>query len=147
MSDFTTEIIEAFRANGGYVEANGFGSRLVLLHSTGAKSSEPRLSPVMAITQNDGSWLIAASKAGAPDNPAWYANLRAHPDATLEVPTATDAPVPGGPVETVPVRAAELTGADHAEAWAQFTAMSPGFADYQKRAGARTIPVLRLTRR
>ncbi|WP_291052520.1 nitroreductase/quinone reductase family protein [Herbiconiux sp.] len=147
MSDFNTMIIEQFRANGGYVEANGFGSRLLLVHSIGAKSGQARISPLMALAQDDGSWLIAASKAGAPDNPAWYANLLAHPETDVEVPTAVDGPVPGGAVDTVSVRAVSLQGSARDAAWAQFTSAAPGFADYQERAGSRVIPVVQLIRR
>jgi deazaflavin-dependent oxidoreductase (nitroreductase family) len=134
MSSFNDMVIEEFRANGGTVSR--FGSSLVLLHTVGAKSGEPRIHPVMSIAQPDGSWLIAASKAGAPTHPAWYFNLRQNPDATIEVGT-----------ETVDVHATEVTDPDYSDAWAQFTTRSPGFADYQVKAGDRRIPVLRLTRR
>ncbi|MGA1838760.1 nitroreductase/quinone reductase family protein [Herbiconiux sp. 11R-BC] len=138
MSDFNQQIIEEFRANGGTVQR--FGSSLVLLHTTGAKSGEPRLSPVMGIAQPDGSWLVAASKAGAPSNPAWYANLVAHPEAAIEA--ATD-----DGVATVEVTAAPLEGEERDAGWAQFVARSPGFADYEAKAGGRVIPVVKLSPR
>jgi deazaflavin-dependent oxidoreductase (nitroreductase family) len=141
VTDFNTQIIEEFRANGGHVETAGFGDSLVLLHSTGARSGVDRLSPVMAIADSPDAWLIAASKAGAPDNPAWYANLVAHPEASLEVPDGA------GGVLTVEVAARALEGADRDAAWQRFVERSPGFAQYQERAGSRIIPVVRLTRR
>ncbi|MCS5732748.1 nitroreductase family deazaflavin-dependent oxidoreductase [Herbiconiux daphne] len=136
MNDFTERVISEFRANGGNVTTGGFGDSLVLLHTKGAKSGAPRLAPVMGIAQPDGSWLVCASKAGAPDNPAWFANLLRHPDAAIETGSAT-----------VDVTAANLTGAERDVAWAQFTDRSPGFVAYQERAGDRTIPVVRLTPR
>ena len=131
MSDFNDRIIAEFRANGGVVAR--FGSNLVLLHSIGAKTGEERVSPVMSIDRPDGSWLIAASAAGAARHPGWYYNLVAHPDATVE--TGDD---------TVDVVATAVEDPDYDAAWAQFTSRSPGFADYQVRAGSRRIPVIRL---
>ena len=133
---FNDAIIEEFRANGGDVSARGFGRGLVLLHHIGARSGTERVSPVMSIRDGDDTWLVAASKAGAPENPAWYHNLRAHPDATIE--TADDG--------VVPVRAVALEGPERDTAWARFTAMSDGFRQYEQRT-SRTIPVLALHRR
>lgn len=140
MSDFNDAIIEEFRANGGVVERGGFGSALVLLHSVGARSGQARVSPVLALPQADGSWLIAASKAGAPEHPAWFANLRANPETAIEVGD-------GRAVRTVEVRAAVVPAEGHAAAWAQFTDRSDAFAQYQAKAGERTIPVVRLSPR
>lgn len=136
MSDFDQQIIDEFRANAGHVETMGFGDSLVLLHSTGARSGQERVNPVMAIPTPDGGWLIAASKGGAPDNPLWYANLVAHPEATIEIGS-----------ETVEVTAQEVTGDDYANAWSRFTARSGAFARYREKAGDRHIPVIRLERR
>ena len=88
MSDFNQQIIDEFHANRGTVTTMGFGDRLVLVHSTGAKSGAPRTNPLMGIPDGDG-WLIAASKGGAPDNPDWYHNLLANPAASVEVPDAS----------------------------------------------------------
>lgn len=136
MSDFNEKIIAEFRANKGHVETAGFGSNLILLHNIGAKSGTERVSPLMGITQPDGSWLVAASKAGAPEDPAWYRNLLAHPEVSIETGT-----------ETIAVVAEDLTGAERDAAWAQFTTRAPGFLDYQAKAGDRLIPVVKLTPR
>jgi deazaflavin-dependent oxidoreductase (nitroreductase family) len=138
MSDFNSGIIDEFRANGGAVAR--FGTDLVLVHSTGAKTGETRIHPVLAISDGD-AWLIAASKGGAPENPAWFHNLVAHPDAEIEVPDQR------GGIDTVPVRATVLDGAEHDAAWAVFLGRSPAFAQYDERSGDRRIPVVRLTRR
>lgn len=137
MSDFNRTVIDTFRSQGGTVPR--FGRALVLLHHVGAKTGAERVSPVAAIPDGDG-WLIAASKAGAPDNPAWFHNLLAQPDVRIEVPDGDDG------VATVPVRAVRLEGAERDAAWERFTAMSSGFADYERRT-TRVIPVLRLERR
>lgn len=135
MSGFNERIIEEFRANGGTVETAGFGRRLVLLHHVGAKSGVERVTPVMALPTDDG-WVVAASKGGAPDNPAWFHNLLAHPDTAVEAPDDGE----------VAVRAVPLEGAERDAAWARFLAESPGFAEYEQRT-ARTIPVVELRRR
>jgi deazaflavin-dependent oxidoreductase (nitroreductase family) len=141
VSDFNQQIIDEFRANGGRVETGGFGTGLVLLHHVGAKSGEPRVSPVLGIPQPDGSILIAASKGGAPDDPAWLANLRAHPETEIEVGDGS------GAARTVPVRA-EILGREERDAgWAQFLERSPAFAGYEARAGGRIIRVVRLSPR
>ncbi|GGF33085.1 hypothetical protein GCM10011399_27740 [Subtercola lobariae] len=136
MSNFNDQIIAEFRANNGTVTTAGFGSSLVLLHSLGVKSGIERVTPVMSIARPDGTWLIAASKAGAPENPAWYANLKAKPETSIE--TGSD---------TVPVVAEELTDPEYDAGWAEFTSRAPGFADYQVKAGSRRIPVIKLSPR
>jgi len=136
MSDWNQQIIDEFRANGGVVETNGFGKGLVLLHHRGAKTGAERVSPVAGIRVGDDAWLVAASKGGAPDNPAWFHNLLAHPDVEIETPDDG----------IVPVRATQLTGAERDAAWDRFKERSEGFRSYEERT-ARTIPVLRLARR
>jgi deazaflavin-dependent oxidoreductase (nitroreductase family) len=136
MSDWNQQIIDEFRSNGGAVETMGFGKGLVLLHHRGARTGTERVSPVAGIPDGEGAWLVAASKGGAPENPAWFHNLLAHPDVEIETPDDG----------TVPVRATQLTGAERDAAWARFTARSEGFRSYEQRT-ARTIPVLRLARR
>ncbi len=136
MPDFNQTIIDEFRAHGGTVTTAGFGRHLVLLHHVGAKSGTERVTPVMGLPDGTDTWLVAASKAGAPDNPDWYHNLLAHPDVDIETPDDG----------TVPVHATDLTGAERDAAWARFTRHSSGFADYERRT-TRTIPVLALRRR
>lgn len=135
---FNDAIIDEFRAHGGAV-SRGFGTDLVLVHSTGAKSGEERIHPVLALRDGDG-WLIAASKGGAPEHPAWFHNLVAHPDAVIESPDQR------GGIDTVPVRASALAGEERDAAWARFLDRSPAFSQYEARAG-RVIPVVRLAPR
>ena len=107
---------------------------MVLLHTVGARSGEPRVNP-LATFPEDGSWLVVASAGGRPTNPAWYHNLLANPDTTIEFGA-----------ETIPVHAHVLEGTDRAAAWSRITGEMPGFLSYEQRT-TRTIPVLRLTRR
>ena len=139
MTEMNDRVIAEFRANAGNVAMNGFGDRLVLVHNRGTRSGEIRVTPLMAIPEGD-SWLIAASAAGKQTDPPWYGNLLATPETEVEVPA-------DGGVRTVPVTATDLRGDDRDTAWKKFTSASPGFAAYEKKAGARVIPVLRLTPR
>lgn len=134
MSDYNERIIEEFRANHGKVGGNFEGAPLLLLHSVGAKSGQTRVSPMMYLPDGD-RFLVFASKAGAPTNPAWYHNLKANPDATIEVGD-----------DTIEVRAAELPRAERDEKYAEQAALYPGFADYEQKTD-RVIPVVALTRR
>ena len=134
-SDWNQSIIDEFRANGGTVTTMGFGRNLILVHHIGAKSGTERVAPLMSIRDGEDAWLIAASKAGAPENPAWYHNLLAHPDVSIETPDGTER-----------VHVEELTGSARDTAWARFTAASSGFREYEQKT-TRTIPVLRLHRR
>jgi len=137
MSDFNAGVIDEFRANGG--RTRGWGRHLVVLHTIGAKSGAERLNPVMGLRDGD-TWIVAASKGGAPEHPSWYFNLLAHPDIDIEV-AGDDG------VEVVPVRASVLQGAERDAAWQRLAERSPAFEKYAARTGGRTIPIVRLERR
>jgi deazaflavin-dependent oxidoreductase (nitroreductase family) len=127
-NDWNARVIDEFRANGGKVEAFP-ANNLVLLHHTGAKSGQQRVSPV-AYQLVDGGYAIFASKAGAPDNPAWYYNLIAHPQATIEIGT-----------DTVPVTARVASPEEREPIWARQKQDQPGFAEYEQKT-TRQIPVV-----
>ena len=133
VSDWNTTIIEQFRAQGGKGVAQ-FGDALLLLHHTGARTGTVRVNPLAYYDDGD-RLVIVASKAGAPQHPDWFFNLRANPDTTIEVGA-----------ETVEVRAAEITGDDYEQTWARVAAAMPGFADYQTKT-ARRIPLVALHRK
>lgn len=135
MSEFNDRVVAEFRANGGWVETGGFGDALVLIHSVGARSGRERVNPAMSLV--DGAdRLVIASAAGAEANPSWYHNLRVQPDTTIETADGI-----------VAVTAVELDGDDYRQAWARFDAASRAFAEYQRRAGSRRLPILRLRTR
>jgi deazaflavin-dependent oxidoreductase (nitroreductase family) len=129
IDDFNAKIIEEFRTNAGKVGGPFAGADLLILHTTGAKSGQERLSPLV-YRPLDGKQAIFASAAGAPKHPAWYHNLLAEPDVTIEVGT-----------ETVPVRARVTEGAERDEIWSKQKADAPGFAEYEAKT-TRVIPVV-----
>ena len=132
--DFNAKVIEEFRANDGKVGGNFEGAPLLLLHSTGAKSGESRLHPMMYLPEGD-RYVVFASKAGAPDNPAWYHNLVANPEASIEVGT-----------DMVEVIATEATGEERDRLFERQKELYPTFGDYEAKTD-RVIPVMVLTRR
>ncbi len=86
VNDFNENIIAEFRANDGKVGGQFANANLLLLHTTGAKSGQPRISP-LAYFRIDGKLIIIGSFAGAPVSPAWVHNLRANPQAHVEIGT------------------------------------------------------------
>jgi deazaflavin-dependent oxidoreductase (nitroreductase family) len=133
VNGWNERVIAEFRANGGKVGGMFEGASMILVHHFGAKSGTERVSPMVWFPDGD-RILIIASKAGAPTNPDWYHNLKAHPRVTVEVGT-----------ETFPVVAEELPRAERDEKWAQITSVAPGFAEYQEKT-TRVLPVLALSR-
>jgi deazaflavin-dependent oxidoreductase (nitroreductase family) len=85
--DWNRRVVDEFRGNGGKV-AQFEGRPLLLLHHTGAKTGTERVNPLVYLPVGD-EFAVFGSKAGADTNPAWYHNLRAHPDTTIEVGTET----------------------------------------------------------
>ena len=129
MSDWNASIIEEFRANGGKVGGPFAGAPMLILHTTGAKTGQERVNPLVYQAVGD-DLVVFASKAGAPTNPDWFHNLVAHPDVTVEVGA-----------ETVARRARVAEGDEHERIWSRQKELMPGFADYEA-ATPRRIPVV-----
>lgn len=135
MSDFNQQVIDEFRANAGVVGGYFEGRDMVLVHHTGAKSAKRYLTPLVYQTLDDGSMAIFASKGGAPDHPAWFHNIVANPQLTVEVGT-----------ETFEVSARVAEDEERDRIWTQQKIDVPGFAEYEDKAAPRQIPVVVLTR-
>ncbi|HCI82727.1 MAG TPA: nitroreductase family deazaflavin-dependent oxidoreductase [Ktedonobacter sp.] len=86
LNDWDRQVIEEFRANGGNVGGPFAGVPVLLLTTTGAKSGESRTRPLVYLSEGGHIYVFAGNR-GAPTNPAWYHNLVAHPDVTVEVGT------------------------------------------------------------
>ena len=126
-------IIQEFRANGGKVGGPFAGKSLLLLHTVGAKSGQPRINPVACIRDGD-CMVVIASKGGAPTNPDWYYNIRANPLVTVETGS-----------EQFQAMATFADEPERTRLYNQMVAMMPGFSEYQRRT-TRVIPVIILTR-
>jgi deazaflavin-dependent oxidoreductase (nitroreductase family) len=133
-SDFNTEMIEEFRANGGRVGGPWAGTTLILIHHIGARSGTERVTPLGCSRQGDGRFVSVASNGGSPAHPDWYHNLKANPMIKVEVGT-----------QTFTVLAEELDGTARASLWPKLVAQYPSIGEYQART-TRQIPVFMLTR-
>jgi deazaflavin-dependent oxidoreductase (nitroreductase family) len=132
---FNNGVIEEFRANDGMCGGMMEGQTMILVHNKGAKSGADRVSPLV-YQQLDNGWAIFASAAGAPKSPAWYHNLVANPDTTIEVGA-----------DTIAVTASVATGDERSTIWEAQKIGAPQFAEYETSAGDREIPVVVLNRR
>lgn len=133
-ADQNKAVIEEFRANDGVVGGYFAGVPIVLLHHEGAKSGAQRLTPLVS-QEVEGGWAIFASKGGADDNPAWYYNLLANPETTIELGT-----------DTVAVRAREARGEEYDRIWTKQKTDLPNFAEYEQKTKRSHIPVVVLER-
>ena len=128
------KIIENFRANAGKVALPPFvGSNLLLLTSKGAKSGEPRISP-LGFTRDGDRYVVVGSNSGYPANSAWVANVKADPIVSVEAGS-----------ETFLARATVTAGKERQRLWERHVAAIPIFADYQRKT-ERQIPVVTLER-
>jgi deazaflavin-dependent oxidoreductase (nitroreductase family) len=130
MSDWNTQVIEQFREGGGKVGGDFEGMPLLLLHHVGAKSGTERVTPLVYQQVGD-AYAVFASKGGAPTNPDWYHNLLATPDTKIEIGT-----------ETLDVTARVADDDERSRIWETQKERYPNFAEYERTAGDRMIPVV-----
>lgn len=130
MGAHNAQLIEQFRANGG---TSPTGGPMLLLTTTGARTGQPRTTPMMFIP-GDEHLMVIASNAGAPKTPDWYHNLVADPAVTVEVDG-----------DTYRANAVVPRGAERDRLFAGVVDKYPFFADHQAKAG-RTLPVVVLVR-
>ncbi|TXS41183.1 nitroreductase family deazaflavin-dependent oxidoreductase [Streptomyces sp. uw30] len=130
--DFNQQVIEEFRANKGRVGGYFEGARLLLLTTTGARTGRPHTTPVGYLPDVDDRVLVIASAAGAPRHPAWFHNLVANPQVTVE-----------SGAFTYEAQAVVLEGEERDRAFARAVEADPGWAEYQEKTD-RVIPVIAL---
>src|SRR5215212_4647192 len=110
-----------YRVSGGKVFGKMGGQQLCLLTTTGRRSGKPRTTPLNCFPHGDGL-VVVASNGGSDRFPAWYHNLTAHPQVTVQV---------GGAVRAMTARTA--TEEERAEIWPRVIAQARTFAGYEKR--------------
>jgi deazaflavin-dependent oxidoreductase (nitroreductase family) len=123
------------RATRGKVLGRVMGMPAVVLETTGRKSGQPRRTMLTAPVVDGETVVLVASYGGDSRHPAWYLNLTANPDVTIEI---------GGERKAMTARTA--TPEEKAALWPRITKAYRGYAGYQKRTD-RDIPVVLLTPR
>jgi deazaflavin-dependent oxidoreductase (nitroreductase family) len=131
---FGEEHVRVYRETAGERGYHWRGTTILLLTTKGRKSGESRTTPLIHRTDGE-RWVIVASKGGTPENPAWYENLKANPEAV-------EIQVRG---ERIPVRASTAEGEERARLWSLMSEVWPAYDEYQARTD-REIPVVVLTR-
>jgi deazaflavin-dependent oxidoreductase (nitroreductase family) len=128
--DFNAKIVEEYRANGGKLGGMFTGSDLLLLHHIGVKTGAGRVSPLTYQMVGE-SYAVFASRAGSPANPEWFRNVVASPETTIEIG-----------METVPVTARVAEPNERDVIWDRQKKRVPRFAEYERKAAPRKIPVI-----
>jgi deazaflavin-dependent oxidoreductase (nitroreductase family) len=131
-ADFNTQVIEAFRANGGKPGGPFENTPVLLLHNVGAKSGKEYVTPLVYLPDGE-NYVIFASKGGAPENPGWFHNLKARPDVSIEVGE-----------EKLDVLATEVTGEERDRLYSTQESQQPQFGEYAEKTD-RKIPVVVLS--
>jgi deazaflavin-dependent oxidoreductase (nitroreductase family) len=131
---FGDEHVRVYRETAGERGYHWRGTTILLLTTEGRTSGESRTTPLIHRTDGD-RWIVVASKGGAPENPGWFENLKANPEATIQVQS-----------ESMPVHATAAEGEERGRLWSMMSGVWPAYDDYQARTD-REIPVVVLTRR
>jgi len=120
-----------YRLTGGKRGGEMRGFKVLLLTTKGRKSGRTYTTPLGCFDHAEG-YVIVASNAGQPANPAWFYNLKNDPHVTIQVMD-----------KKMPVTAEVLSGEARAQAWQRVVETAPGYADYQTRT-TREIPLILL---
>lgn len=129
MKAFNRKLIEEFRANKGELSGQMAGRKLILLNTTGARSAEEK-TVVLGFARDGQNFVVLASNNGAPAEPLWYRNLRAKPEASVEIGA-----------EKIKVRARTARGAERE----RVAKLLPYFEGQQKQT-SRELPLVILER-
>ena len=135
MKDHANRYLQSGGSEGHMYEMNQPGRPQVtvpslMLTTTGRKSGQKLMFPLFYGKAGNG-YFVVASKGGAPEHPGWYRNMLANPDVEIQVGTAK-----------MRARARTATGEERARLWKEALKFWPPYDDYQRKAGAREIPVV-----
>jgi deazaflavin-dependent oxidoreductase (nitroreductase family) len=131
---FGAEHVRVYRETDGEHGYHWRGTTILLLTTEGRRSGESRTTPLIHRTDGE-RWVVVASKGGTPENPSWYENLKANPDATIQVKG-----------DVLEVRASTVEGEERARLWSLMTEVWPAYDAYQAKT-EREIPVVVLSLR
>jgi deazaflavin-dependent oxidoreductase (nitroreductase family) len=133
-AEFTRNLIADLREHGGEATVGPMaGRRLLILSTIGARTGKPRMA-VLTPTRDGDAYVVAGSTSGAPTDPAWVANLKAHPLVEVEVDG-----------QSFDAQATVADGADRDQLWDRHVEALPIFGEYPAKTGGRLIPMVRLT--
>lgn len=118
-----------YRASEGRVWGKMFGGNVLLLNTTGRRSGQRRTTPLLYLRDGE-DFVVIASNGGAPKHPAWYFNLMANPDATVEISG-----------DETRVRAEEASPEEKARLWPKVVEMYSGYEGYRRKTD-REIPLV-----
>lgn len=130
---FGQEHVKRYMQTDGAEGHDWQGTTALILTTTGRRSGEQRSTPLIYQQHRD-DYVVVASKGGAPDHPAWYLNLEADPEVTVQVRG-----------DRFKARAHTASSDEKPELWRLMTAAWPSYEDYQRNTG-RDIPVVVLER-
>jgi len=133
MTLFGQEHVDRYVATDGEDGHEWEGTQTLLLTTTGRRSGEQRVQPLIYGTSGD-DYLVVASKGGAPQHPAWYLNLEANPEVEVQVKG-----------EKFKAHARTADPDEKAKLWPIMTKEWPSYDDYQQKTD-RDIPVVVLER-
>ena len=130
---FGPEHVKRYRETDGEVGHDWRGASVLLLTTRGRRSGEERTTPLL-YQPYEGSYLVVASKGGAPEPPGWYRNLEEHPEVEVQIRG-----------ERFSARARTAEAEEKPEMWRTMTEVWPDYDAYQERTD-REIPVVVLER-
>src|SRR6266545_2808714 len=126
---FMRLMVWLYRRTGGRVGGRMRGAPVLLITTTGRRTGNPWTTPVIYQPDGDG-WVVVASNGGAPRNPGWWLNLKANPQATVEIGR-----------EPHPVTARRVSGEEQARLWRRMVDVYPGYETYQTKTTRRLLLV------
>ena len=133
IKDHLRRYLESDGADGYFWDSSVAGGpgplATLLLTTTGRKSGQPRILPLL-FGEADGNYAIVASKGGAESHPGWYLNLAAEPDVEVQIKE-----------KRFRAKARTATGEERSKLWNQMVGIYPPYADYQRKTD-REIPVV-----
>jgi deazaflavin-dependent oxidoreductase (nitroreductase family) len=127
------EHVRRYQETDGEVGYHWRGVSTLILTTTGRRSGQPRSTPLI-FGQDDGAYVVVASKGGAPDHPLWYRNLSEHPEVGVQVKS-----------DRFRARARTAEGEERDHLWRRMAEIWPEYDAYQRRT-QRQIPVVVLER-
>src|SRR6201989_2474983 len=130
-SEWVRDHVEKIEQSGG-ADAELNDKPVIVLMTIGAKSGKLRKTPLMRV-EHGGEYAVVASLGGAPKNPVWYYNIKAHPQVELQ-----------DGADTKDDEAREVFGDEKAAWWERAVEAWPDYAEYQTKTD-RQIPVFVLT--